>query len=331
MADIITYPENGITYDADDASGYLSTRLSGVYSADEDFAVTANGDLTVSVSAGQAWVRPARFRGRSIIMEQPTTVVLTEADPVRSRIDRIVLRYDAAAKKTRLQVLDGTPDSAAPAAPAISRTELVYDLCLAEIRRPAGSTAVTAAHITDTRADETVCGVMRDGVTGIPTAQLQTQVKAMLDSLQAEVDSRSFYTKAEIDQKLANLELYPVGSIYQSTDPTSPAALFGGSWEVIASERVLMGASSAHAAGTTVKAGLPNITGTLSNVMGTSYNSPSGSGAFSDEYKGRSLENGSSGGYSNISFDASKSNAIYGRSTTVQPAAYYVHIWHRVA
>lgn len=331
MADIITYPENGITYDADDASGFLATRLSGVYSAEEDFSVTAQGGLSVQVSAGQAWVRPARFKGRSIIMEQPTTVVLTEADPVRSRIDRIVLRYDAAAKKTRLQVLDGTPDSAAPAAPAISRTELIYDLCLAEIRRPAGSTSVTAADITDTRADETVCGVMRDGVTGIPTAELQAQVKAMLDSLQAEVDSRSFYTKAEIDQKLANLELYPVGSIYQSTDPTSPAALFGGSWEEIASERVLMGASSTHAAGTTVKAGLPNITGTLSNVMGTSYNSPSGSGAFSDEYKGRSLENGSSGGYSNISFDASKSNAIYGRSTTVQPAAYYVHIWRRVA
>ena len=34
MADIITYPENGITYDADDASGYLATRLSGVYSAE---------------------------------------------------------------------------------------------------------------------------------------------------------------------------------------------------------------------------------------------------------------------------------------------------------
>ena len=51
MADIITYPENGITYDADDASGYLSTRLSGVYSADEDFAVTANGDLTAKFRA----------------------------------------------------------------------------------------------------------------------------------------------------------------------------------------------------------------------------------------------------------------------------------------
>ena len=317
MADIITYPENGITYDADDASGFLSTRLSGVYSAEEDFSVTAQGGLSVQVSAGQAWVRPARFKGRSIIMEQPTTVVLTEADPVRSRIDRIVLRYDAAAKKTRLQVLDGTPDSAAPAAPDISRTELVYDLCLAEIRRPAGSTAVTAADITDTRADETVCGVMRDGVTGIPTGTLVQQFRAVIDALKGEAADKLGY--------------YPVGSIYQSTDPTSPAALFGGSWEVIASERVLMGASSTHAAGTTVKAGLPNITGTLSDIMGSFYAYPSGSGAFSVKGIGRSLENGSSGNYGNISFDASKSNAIYGRSSTVQPAAYYVHIWHRVA
>ena len=215
MADIITYPENGITYDADDASGYLSTRLSGVYSADEDFAVTANGDLTVTVSAGQAWVRPARFRGRSVIMEQPETVTLTAADAVRSRIDRLVLRYDAAAKKTSLTVLTGTPDSASPTAPEITRTALVYDLCLAEIRRPAGSTEVTAADITDTRADEAVCGVMRDGVTGIPTAQLQAQALAIMTQLSTElhtkldaldaaiaaVESGSFYTKSEADQK----------------------------------------------------------------------------------------------------------------------------------
>ena len=198
MADIITYPENGITYDADDASGYLATRLSGVYSAEEDFSVTAQGGLNVQVSAGQAWVRPARFKGRSIIMEQPTTAVLTEADPVRSRIDRVVLRYDAAAKKTSLVVLDGTPDSAAPAAPAITRTELIYDLCLAEIKRPAGSTAVTAADIYDTRADETVCGVMRDGVHGIPSATLIQMLRQKI----AEVDNGNFYDKTETDALL---------------------------------------------------------------------------------------------------------------------------------
>lgn len=232
MADIITYPENGITYDADDASGYLSTRLSGVYSADEDFAVTANGDLTVTVSAGQAWVRPARFRGRSIIMEQPETVTLTAADAVRSRIDRLVLRYDAAARKTSLTVLTGTPDSASPTAPEITRTALVYDLCLADIRRPAGSTVVTGADITDTRADEAVCGVMRDGVTGIPTAQLQAQALAIMTQLSTElhakldaldaaiagVESGSFYTKAEADAKF--------GTPY--TLPTATADQLGG-------------------------------------------------------------------------------------------------------
>lgn len=129
----------------------------------------------------------------------------------------------------------------------------------------------------------------------------------------------------------SGLSAYPVGSIYQSTSSTSPAALFGGSWAKVSSERVLMSASSTHAAGTTVEAGLPNITGTLSDIMGTIWASPSGSGAFSCKYIGTSLENGNSGNYSNISFDASKSNAIYGRSSTVQPAAYYVHIWKRVS
>ena len=214
MSDIITYPENGITYDADDASGYLATRQSGVYSAEEDFAVSISGELSLTVSAGQAWVRPSRFKGRSIIMEQPTTLTLTAADPVRTRIDRVVLRYDAAARQTRLQVLEGTPDSASPTAPAITRTALVYDLCLAEITRPAGSTAITAADLTDTRADEDICGVMRDGVTSIPTAQLiaqwraaqaelETQLRAQLAVLNAEIKEGSAYSKTETDAKFA--------------------------------------------------------------------------------------------------------------------------------
>ena len=214
MSDIITYPENGITYDADDASGYLATRQSGVYSAEEDFAVSISGELSLTVSAGQAWVRPSRFKGRSIIMEQPTTLALTAADPVRTRIDRVVLRYDAAARQTRLQVLEGTPDSASPTAPAITRTALVYDLCLAEITRPAGSTAITAANLTDTRADEDICGVMRDGVTGIPTAQLIAQWRAaqaaqvaagqaLLDQLREEIKDGSAYSKTEADTLFA--------------------------------------------------------------------------------------------------------------------------------
>lgn len=333
MADLITYPEQGIKYDADDASGYLATRLSGVYSADEDFAVTAAGELSVSVSAGQAWVHPARFKGRSIIMEQPETITLTAADPVRTRIDRIVLRYDAAARQTRLQVLEGTPDSASPAPPDISRTALVYDLSLATITRKAGSESITAADITDTRTDEAVCGVMRDGVTGIPTGTLVQQWQAVIESMKGG----SFYTRAEVDALLANLNVCPfeVGDILQTTSSVSPAARFGGTWEQIASERVLMGVSRSHAAGTTVNAGLPNITGSTGEFAGGYSSSPDRkNGALSYSGNGNMgyYSSSGSGGYGYyIDFNASRSNAIYGRSNTVQPAAYYVHIWHRVA
>ena len=131
------------------------------------------------------------------------------------------------------------------------------------------------------------------------------------------------------------LAAYPVGSIFQTVSTTSPAALFGGSWQEIAQNRVLMGASYAHAAGTTVEAGLPNITGRAGADTDSGYyntNRPNAGGAF---YGGGKSYNWCAAGSQNpgrdLCFDASLSNSIYGRSATVQPAAYYVHIWRRVA
>lgn len=180
---VTTYPLDGITYDAADAAGYNSARTSGVYSAEEDYTVTPGGGYTVKVSGGRAWVHPAQYVGYSIIKQEPDTLTLPLADAQRPRIDRVVLRYDAAARKSYLLVLEGTPAST-PTAPAISRTNLLYDLCLAQITRPAGSTAITAGNITDTRLDESLCGVMRDGVTGIPTDQLLRAAQARINALE---------------------------------------------------------------------------------------------------------------------------------------------------
>lgn len=165
---------------------------------------------------------------------------------------------------------------------------------------------------------------------------------AWKDSVQ-KADLSDYYTREQVNRLLEEQKLadHPVGSIYQSTDPTSPAALFGGTWQEIAQDRVLMGASYYHAAGTTVAAGLPNITGSLSETSNNGITSPfrgnknaiSSIGALavteaSSPYCGFA---GYEGSVYDISFNASRSNAIYGRSSTVQPAAYYVHIWRRVA
>ena len=114
------------------------------------------------------------------------------------------------------------------------------------------------------------------------------------------------------------LAAYPVGIVISMVGDTSPAALFGGTWEEIASDRVLMGASSAHAAGTTVEAGLPNINFSFTAAK-------VGSGRSGDSFGSTCPVS------SKFSLDASLSNPIYGASDTVQPAAYYVHIWRRVA
>lgn len=180
---ITTYPLNGIDYDARDAAGYTATRTSGVYSSKEDFTVTAADGLSVTVSAGVGWVHPARFEGYSVIMREAETLTLALADGQRPRIDRIVLRYDAAARKSSLLVLQGTPDTQ-PTAPDISRTALLYDLCLAQITRPAGSTTIVAGNITDTRLDPALCGVMRDGVTGIPTEELIASAREHINALE---------------------------------------------------------------------------------------------------------------------------------------------------
>lgn len=651
MSKIVLYPADGYDFDAADVAAYLAGLTSGVFSSAEDFPVTAADGLKVTVGAGRGWVHPSRFTGYSITKREADTLTLPLADPSLPRIDRIVMRYDAGARAASLQVLQGTASST-PTAPAISRTELIYDLCLAEITRPAGSTAVTTGQITDTRLDEKLCGIVRDGVTGIPTDELLAAARERINALEEKattsaasaqanakkaeaarddantsktaaaasaaaakkdaqtassaastatgaasaaktsetnagtsasnakgsetksgeylqaikeyfeqvrtitlgaqgwyetsdaltaavpvgengwwavvgttdsiwvwdrdtnawrdsmvtVNMSDYYTRTQVDEKLTDkanktaddlntmintlstgsstpqdadyyvsqyvgggdtttiyhrrpmsalwayikgkadvvfaakshthnyagsgsaggsansavkldtatagsatkpvyisggkpvactyslgkdvpanavftdhtyakmtaatasaagkeglvpapaagaqgkflrgdgtwqaiatsgLSAYPVGSIYQSTDPTSPAALFGGTWEQIASERVLMGASSSHAAGSTVEAGLPNITGTANGGV-LSMVTPSSDGAFGGKYYDTSTRHG--GGERgdwfstyNRTFDASKSNPIYGASNTVQPAAYYVYIWHRVA
>ena len=139
-------------------------------------------------------------------------------------------------------------------------------------------------------------------------------------------------SKAVLKSWLGVNSSYPVGAIYISTSSTSPASLFGGTWESIASERVLMGVSSSHGAGSTVSAGLPNIKGA---VLDTWHGGgPSGSGALSVAVNGRSaVRNGDDGTFTwgNFYFDAASYNSIYGNASTVQPAAYYVYMWRRTA
>lgn len=236
MSKIVLYPANGYDFDAADVAAYLAGLTSGVFSGAEDFPVTAAGGLKVTVGAGRGWVHPSRFTGYSITKREADTLTMPLADPSLPRIDRIVMRYDAGARAASLQVLQGTASST-PTAPTISRTELIYDLCLAEITRPAAAASITTGQITDTRLDEKLCGIVRDGVTGIPTDELLAAARERISALEEKATSsaaaakdsaeaaKSSETKSAASEKAAKTSETAAKRALQDTETEHTAAL----------------------------------------------------------------------------------------------------------
>lgn len=137
--------------------------------------------------------------------------------------------------------------------------------------------------------------------------------------------------------------LYPVGIVVTTAtdDALKPGEEDGlAQWEEIAQDKVLQGAVSG--AGGTIEAGLPNIKGDIMTGDGNSgVTSVFGVGGkhngalyvdrdknFSNNAYAASAGTGNNA--FGFSFDASKSNNIYGKSETVQPPAYKVHFWKRI-
>lgn len=163
--------------------------------------------------------------------------------------------------------------------------------------------------------------------------KLWTGTSAQYNAISSK-DANTLYNITDDDSfTLSMLEvIYPVGSIYLTTNNSCPLSTLFGTWQKVSSGRVLQGADSTHTAGTTIEAGLPNITGNV-NLSWVNYVSDAESGAL---YKTNSGESNTSagnvgGGKAKINIDASRSNSIYGKSTTVQPPAYCVNIFRRTA
>lgn len=210
---IITYPLDGVTYSAEDVATHLCTRTSGVYAKNRNFAASITGTRQVTIAPGLAWMNYDDFKGVSVCSREDTVLTVPDADNTLNRVDRVVLQFDTASNLTAIRLKTGTPAVAAQP-PDILQNHNQYELGLCTISVPAGSAAISAADVTDTRADEDVCGVMRDGVTGIPTAQLiaqwraaqadlETQLRAQLAVLNAEIRDGSAYSKTEADAKFA--------------------------------------------------------------------------------------------------------------------------------
>lgn len=152
-------------------------------------------------------------------------------------------------------------------------------------------------------------------------------------------DSNTLYNITDdSDVTFALLELlFPVGAVYFGTMSVCPLQTLGvGTWQALPQDKVIQIAGTRGGVGDTLEAGLPNITGETGQTDCSAYTyNPYNTGAFytggeSKRYfMGRSGESTNTNGLLHI--DASRSSSIYGNSDTVQPDAYLLNGWRRIA
>lgn len=187
---IVAFPLDNTEYTASAMGAFLATRTRGVYSADNSLAVTANGNMTVTVGPGLAWLKAADYWGLAVCSEAAATLTVPTASSSAKRMDAVCLRLDKTGNKAELIVKPGTP-AAMPVLPPLLRNDSYDEIYLAGISLAAGAVAVSAADITDLRLNEDYCGLMRDGVTGLPTAQITAQADALMAQLRQAIQAAS--------------------------------------------------------------------------------------------------------------------------------------------
>lgn len=174
-----------------------------------------------------------------------------------------------------------------------------------------------------------------------------TGTKAQYDAI-ATKDSDTIYNVEDTTSPIVDIlnTLYPIGAIYIGTMATCPLSVLGvGTWQLVATDRVLQGAGTRGAVGTTINESLPNITGTYRDgcVIAQSNNNTVNSlldksGVFNSSrgvnIKGIDNPTVTSASWyreAQISFKASDSSSIYQNNAPVQQNGYLVNIWERTA
>lgn len=150
-------------YDAADFAAYFGSLVSNgiVYVSTTNLLVTPSTGMAVSIAAGSAWINGYRYENTEALNK-----TLTTANGAYSRIDRIVIRWSLLSRSITAAVLTGTA-AASPAAPALTRSTDVYELCIAEILVPQAATSIVSGNITDTRLSSSLCGIVNSLVSAV--------------------------------------------------------------------------------------------------------------------------------------------------------------------
>lgn len=164
-------------YKSSDFAEYFSTFIgNGVFpNPSTNLLVTANGDMTINLSPGFAWINGYMYHNTDNL-----TLTVEHADSALKRIDRVVLRCDFINREIRAYVKKGIFASN-PIAPDLERGVNAYELSISDVLVENGVISIQQSKITDTRLDESVCGIVTQTVKEIETSELYRKLQGYID------------------------------------------------------------------------------------------------------------------------------------------------------
>ncbi len=150
-------------YSASDFADYFGRLVTNgiFYAAATNLQVTASSGMKVAALAGSAWINGYAYENTDTL-----ELELATANGVNPRVDRIVVRWSAVNREIKLAVLTGVA-GASPVAPALTRSNDVYELGIADIAVAKGTVAITAGSITDTRLNTALCGLVNSLISAV--------------------------------------------------------------------------------------------------------------------------------------------------------------------
>lgn len=163
-------------YFAEDFARHLAKYFTnGIFN--NELQVLSNDDMSVILRPGSANINGYRYDN-----DQQKILTIENADGVLNRIDNIVVRLDLVNRDITTQVIKGS-FADEPIAPSLVRTSTIYDLRIAKISVPAGTTTITQDLIIDTRFITNDCGVVTSTVQTLDTTDVYNQLYTRYENL----------------------------------------------------------------------------------------------------------------------------------------------------
>lgn len=152
----------------------------GIYANPADGCkVVSSGFMGITIREGHGFVD-----GYHGYIKEPVNLVLDTGIADNPRIDRVVLRLNLLDRIWEVAIRKGTPASN-PQPPELQRyvgdAGNYYELGLATIRIEKNAVSITDAEITDTRLDDSVCGIVAGVIDQIDMTDLYRQFESFLE------------------------------------------------------------------------------------------------------------------------------------------------------